>query len=160
MSVLDRELLEALRAECGELDAHALAALVTPISDDVKHRIATRAHRQQRRHRTRRTAIFASALAACALAFSVAQPTRAEQTAEAARLTREAESLREQARYEQAVERLQRALELRESALGREHIEVAANLTELAEIYRTQRLTAKAEPLYRRAFAIQPTAVF
>jgi tetratricopeptide (TPR) repeat protein len=110
----------------------------------------------------RQATVFAGALAACVAVAWIfaAEPSTATQTAEAARLTREAEALREQRRYDRAVELLQRAIEIRENTLGPNHLEVAANLTELAELYRSQQLPAKAEPLYRRAYEIQPTTVF
>jgi len=157
-----RNPLEALRLELAHLDRPALEALTAPIGAEVKTRILARVRSEQRARRWRRRCSFAAAAAACIalLWFVGGEALDASRTQEAARLTRQAESLRDQQRYAQAVQLLQRALQLRERTLGPEHIEVAANLTELAEIYRSQRMISKAEPLYRRAFAIQPTAVF
>jgi tetratricopeptide (TPR) repeat protein len=157
-----RDPLEALHAELSELDPATRAALTTPLGEAAKRRIVDRLRSEQRKHKRRHATVFASALAACvAVAWLLAADTStATQTAEAARLTREAEVLREQQRYDRAGELLQRALEIREHTLGPDHLEVAANLTALAELYRSQQLPAKAEPLYRRAFEIQPTVVF
>jgi tetratricopeptide (TPR) repeat protein len=160
-----RDPLAALRAELSEssgLDPATIAALTTPIDELTKRRIVGRLQYEQRKRKRRRTSVLASVLAAgVAVAWVFgADPSTAAQTAEAARLTREAEALRDQQRYDHAVELLQRALEIREHTLGPNHLEVAASLTELAELYRSQQLPAKAEPLYRRAFEIQPTAVF
>jgi tetratricopeptide (TPR) repeat protein len=62
--------------------------------------------------------------------------------------------------YAQAEALYKRALELQVQALGPEHVAVASTLTELAELYASQQLYAKAKPLYSRAFRIQPTHVF
>lgn len=157
-----RDPLEALRLELADLDPAALAALTTPIAQGVKSRIVAGVRSEQRTRSMRRKCSLAGALAACVAALWLANAggVDARPTEEAARLTRQAESLRDQHRYDQAEQLLQRALEIRERTLGPEHIEVAANLTELAELYRSQRQSEKAKPLYRRAFAIQPTAVF
>jgi tetratricopeptide (TPR) repeat protein len=157
-----RDPLEALHSELCELDPSTRAALTAPLGEAAKSRIVGRLRSQQRNRKRRHAAMLAGALAACvALGWMFgAEQSTATQTAEAARLTREAEALREQRRYDRAVELLQRALEIRENTLGPNHLEVAANLTELAELYRSQHLPAKAEPLYRRAEEIQPTTVF
>jgi tetratricopeptide (TPR) repeat protein len=157
-----RDPLEALHIELSELDPAMQAALTTPLSESAKRRIVGRLHLEQRKQKRRRATVFVGALASCVAVVWLlgVETSAATQTAEAARLTREAEALREQRRYDRAGELLQRALEIREHTLGPDHLEVAANLTELAELYRSQQLPAKAEPLYRRAFEIQPTVVF
>jgi tetratricopeptide (TPR) repeat protein len=63
------------------------------------------------------------------------------------------------ANYTQAEPLYQRALTIREKALGLEHPEVAASLNNLAELYRTQGQYEKAEPLYQRALAIREKAL-
>jgi tetratricopeptide (TPR) repeat protein len=154
--------LEALRGELSELDSATLAALTTPIGDAAKHRMVGHLRSMQAKQRRRSAIALGAALAACLAVVWMAgtEASPAARTAEAVRLTREAEAWRDQQRYDRAVELLVRALEIREQTLGPNHLEVAANLTELAELYRSQQMSAKAEPLYRRAFEIQPTAVF
>jgi tetratricopeptide (TPR) repeat protein len=44
-------------------------------------------------------------------------------------------------------------------ALGPEHPDVATSLDNLAELYRTQGLYAKAEPLYQQSLAIRKKAL-
>ena len=148
--------LEALRTELADLDPAVLAALTEPIGEDLQARVVARVCADQRARKWRRR----SALAAAAVACLVTVWMRLGAAEDAVVLTRQAESARDQQQYAQAAQLLQRALEIRERTLGPEHTEVAANLTELADLYRSQSMTAKAEPLYRRAFAIQPTAVF
>ncbi len=52
---------------------------------------------------------------------------------------------------------LERSVELRTALLGEEHLEVAASLQDLADLY--QRSGGEAEPLYRRALAIREEAL-
>jgi tetratricopeptide (TPR) repeat protein len=49
----------------------------------------------------------------------------------------------------------QRLLLLRETALGPDHLEVAACLDNLAEVYEAQGQYARAEPFYQRALSIR-----
>ena len=56
-------------------------------------------------------------------------------------------------RYAEAQTFFEKALAIREKALGPEHPDVAASLNNLAELYRAQGQYAKAEPLYQRALA-------
>ena len=53
----------------------------------------------------------------------------------------------------------ERALALREKALGPEHPDVATSLNNLAELYEAQGQYARAEPLYQRALAIAEKAL-
>ena len=53
----------------------------------------------------------------------------------------------------------QRALRINEQALGADHQQVALNLNNLAELYRTQGKYAEAEPLYQRAYKIFKAAL-
>ncbi|MDQ3566421.1 MAG: tetratricopeptide repeat protein, partial [Pseudomonadota bacterium] len=62
-------------------------------------------------------------------------------------------------RYAEAQPFLEKALAIREKALGPEHPDVAANLNNLAELYRTQGRYEKAEPLYQRSLAIREKAL-
>ena len=61
---------------------------------------------------------------------------------------------RDQGKYAEAEPLYQRALAIREKALGSDHPDVAASLNNLAELYRDQGKYAEAEPLYQRALAI------
>lgn len=61
--------------------------------------------------------------------------------------------------YARAEPLLVRALELRETVLGKGDPEVAHTLNHLAELYRGRGLYARAEPLHARALAIQEAAL-
>ncbi len=61
-------------------------------------------------------------------------------------------------RYEEAIPLAQRALAIREKALGPEHPDTAVSLNNLAELYSATGDYAKAEPLYQRALAIHEKA--
>ena len=64
-----------------------------------------------------------------------------------------------QGQYAKAEPLYQRALAIREKALGPDHPDVAASLNNLAGLYRAQGQYAKAEPLYQRALAIGEKAL-
>ncbi len=64
-----------------------------------------------------------------------------------------------QAQYAKAEPPAQRALELREKALGKEHPDVAESLATLAEVARGKSEFAKAEPLYQRALKVREKAL-
>jgi CHAT domain-containing protein/Tfp pilus assembly protein PilF len=74
---------------------------------------------------------------------------------EAKQLTAQVEDLHGQGRYEQAIPLAQRALAIREKALGPEHPDTAESLDDLAGLYRATAAYSKAEPLYQRALAIR-----
>jgi len=57
-----------------------------------------------------------------------------------------------------AIADAQQALEIREQALGPDHLDVASTLTSLAELYAVNEEYAAAEPLLRRALAIREAA--
>ncbi|MGB5055166.1 MAG: FxSxx-COOH system tetratricopeptide repeat protein, partial [Nitrospirales bacterium] len=67
--------------------------------------------------------------------------------------------LKERARYTEAEPLYQRALAIREQALGPTHSHVAMSLNNLGELYRNQGKYAKAEPLFQRALAIVEQAL-
>jgi tetratricopeptide (TPR) repeat protein len=67
--------------------------------------------------------------------------------------------LKGRARYAEAEPLYQRALAIKEEALGSGHPSTAASLNNLAEIYRDQGRYGEAEPLYQRALAIQEKAL-
>jgi tetratricopeptide (TPR) repeat protein len=63
--------------------------------------------------------------------------------------------LEQRAQYKQAELLDQRALQLREQALGPDHLDVAGPLINLANVYAFQGKYEKAEPLYQRALHIR-----
>ena len=67
--------------------------------------------------------------------------------------------LYELGQYAEAEPLLQRALQIREKALGPEHPDVATSLNNLAVLYRAQGRYAEAEPLYQRALKIREKAL-
>ncbi|MFY9584464.1 MAG: tetratricopeptide repeat protein [Candidatus Acidiferrales bacterium] len=67
--------------------------------------------------------------------------------------------LSERARYGEAEPLYQRALGIREKALGLEHPDVAIGLNNLAVLYHSQARYGEAEPLYRRALGIWEKAL-
>ena len=62
-------------------------------------------------------------------------------------------------KYSEAVPIAQRALALREKALGPDHPDVATTLHNLAALYYNQGRYADAEPLYKRSLAIGEKAL-
>jgi tetratricopeptide (TPR) repeat protein len=79
---------------------------------------------------------------------------------EAARLLNNAGFyLFERGRYTDAEPLYQRALAIREKALGPEHLNVATSLNNLAVLYHTQVQYTKAEPLLERALTIREKAL-
>ena len=65
----------------------------------------------------------------------------------------------EQCQYVQAKPLFERALMIREKALGLMHPEVARSLQGLAELYRRQSQYGDAEPLFKRALTIREQAL-
>jgi tetratricopeptide (TPR) repeat protein/transcriptional regulator with XRE-family HTH domain len=63
--------------------------------------------------------------------------------------------LQDRARYAEAEPLFVRSLAIREHCLGSEHLDVAASLNGLADLYREQGKHAEAEPLFQRALAIR-----
>ena len=75
---------------------------------------------------------------------------------EAARLLYETASyLQRRARHAEAEPLFQRALQIREQVLGQEHLDVAASLNGLADLYQEQGKQAEAEPLFKRALDLR-----
>jgi Tetratricopeptide repeat len=81
------------------------------------------------------------------------------QTDDAALLTTQIVKLHGEGRYSEAVPLALRLLGLRENALGPDHVDVAASLNILAELYRVQGNLAAAEPLFKRSLAIREKAL-
>jgi CHAT domain-containing protein/tetratricopeptide (TPR) repeat protein len=74
---------------------------------------------------------------------------------EAAQLNDVVIRLNGEGKYREAVAPAERALALREKALGPNHPDVAQNLNNLASLYQVQGAYAKAEPLYARVLDIR-----
>jgi tetratricopeptide (TPR) repeat protein len=62
--------------------------------------------------------------------------------------------LQSQGKYEDALPLYQRALAIREKALGPDHPKTATSLNNMAELLRSQAKYEDALPLYQRALAI------
>jgi len=78
---------------------------------------------------------------------------------EAGKLLTESFRLNRAGKYDEARPLAERALEIREQALGPEHPDVAASLNGLAILHRNQGNYTKAEPLFQRALAIREKAL-
>src|SRR5215475_9211793 len=78
---------------------------------------------------------------------------------EARNLHTESQRLSSDGKYDESRPSAERALELREKALGPEHPDVTQSLNNLANLYRDKGDYAKAEPLYQRALTIREKAL-
>jgi CHAT domain-containing protein/Tfp pilus assembly protein PilF len=78
---------------------------------------------------------------------------------EAVQLNKQVEKLYEEGKYQEAVVPAERALAIREKALGPNHADVAESLNNLALLYQDQGEYAKAEPFHVRALAIREKAL-
>lgn len=74
---------------------------------------------------------------------------------EAARLSKQVVTLYESGKYGEAIPLAERALKLREVALGPRHPDVASSIDDLAELYRAQGARARAEPLFQQALKLR-----
>src|SRR5262245_26558214 len=83
----------------------------------------------------------------------------AQQTDDANELNKRALELYRAGRYSEAIQIVQRVLDIREKALGRDHPAVAQSLNDLGELYRSQGRYADAEPLYQRSLDIREKAL-
>ena len=90
--------------------------------------------------------------------FSLSVPSFAQRD-EAAALNAKATELSRAGKYADAIPLAQRALAIREKALGPDHPDVALSLNNLALLYRNQGRYAEAEPLYKRSLAIREKAL-
>ncbi len=86
---------------------------------------------------------------------SDASSKRSAALQEAEELNQQVIQLNKQGKYREAIPIAQRALAIREKALGTEHPDVASSLNNLAELYRAQGNYPTAEPLYKRSLAIR-----
>src|SRR5262245_21759532 len=78
---------------------------------------------------------------------------------EARNLHTESQRLSSDGKYDESRPSAERALELREKALGPEHPDVTQSLNNLANLYRDKGDYVKAEPLYQRALTIREKAL-
>src|SRR5262245_2454745 len=102
-------------------------------------------------------AIWAQGEAAGAQSGKLRAAAPATESAEA--LNTEAIRLYQAGHYAEAVPLAQRALALREKALGPDHPEVGTALNNLALLYQSQGRYAEAEPLYRRSLTLYEKAL-
>jgi CHAT domain-containing protein len=98
-------------------------------------------------------------LLGCVACATVEQAPADSRLVEAKELYEEGRRLREAGKYAEAVPLVERALELREAALGGTHPEVAASLNLLGDVHQLRGSHAQAEPLYERALAIREAAL-
>ncbi|MGB3517845.1 MAG: CHAT domain-containing protein [Elainellaceae cyanobacterium] len=93
---------------------------------------------------------------------AVAQTLTTEQAAaleEANRLDQQMIQLYQQGQYAEAIPLARQAVDIRETALGGNHPDVASTLNNLAELYRAQGNYAAAEPLHQRSLDIKEAAL-
>jgi CHAT domain-containing protein/Tfp pilus assembly protein PilF len=102
------------------------------------------------------TALLILGCGACATAGKVPTDARLE---EAQKAFDEGLRLKEAGKYAEAVPQAERALAIREAALGKNHPDVAKSLNGLASSYHGQGLHARAQPLYERALGIREAAL-
>lgn len=88
------------------------------------------------------------------LSLALSKAALAQGIAEATALNEQAQRLYDQGYYSEAIPLAERALQIRETALGPNHPDVANSLNNLAALYEAQGLYTDAEPLYKRALAI------
>ncbi|MCC5899056.1 MAG: tetratricopeptide repeat protein, partial [Phormidium sp. BM_Day4_Bin.17] len=84
---------------------------------------------------------------------------QAELLEEANRLNQQVIRLYREDNYQEAIPLAQQALEIRETALGESHPDVATSLHDLAQLYYFQGNYNAAEPLYRRSLEIREVAL-
>jgi CHAT domain-containing protein len=107
-----------------------------------------------RRHKWRIAAVFLFALSDLSAAGA-----QEGDLAEAQRLNHQVFQYYAMGQYHQATALAQRALEIREKALGPEHPETAVSLNNLANLFEAMGDYAKAEPLFEHALAIREKAL-
>jgi len=78
---------------------------------------------------------------------------------DATRLMGEVERLSKEGKYDEALVLAERALAIREKALGLDHPDVASSATALANLYYFKADQTRAEPLHQRALAIREKAL-
>ena len=106
----------------------------------------------------RRSGHIVPAALLCLVLF-VSCPGLAQDLDEAAALNQQVTQLYKQGRFSEALPLAQRALAIREKALGPDHPGVAESLNNLAVLYQGQGRYVDAEPLYKRSLAIREKAL-
>ena len=91
------------------------------------------------------------------LVFGESQPINSIE--EAATILKKALEFSNAGRYEEAIPHEEKALEILEEVLGKDHLDVAAVLNYLAELYRMTGRYAEAEPLFKRSLEINEKAL-
>ena len=61
--------------------------------------------------------------------------------------------MKAEGRYADAEPAIKQSLAIREKVLGRDHVDVARSLNNLADLYQRQDRFAEAEPIYQRALS-------
>ena len=92
-------------------------------------------------------------------ALPVTAQEQEAQLAEANRLDQQVTQLYQAGRYAEAVPLAQKALAIREKALGPEHPDMATTLNNLALLYQAQGDYGRAAPLYQRSLAVREKAL-
>jgi tetratricopeptide (TPR) repeat protein len=100
----------------------------------------------------RRIRSFSVSAAVCTLLWIVtANASWGQDLKEAGVLNTKVMELYNAGQYAEAIPLAQRALSIREKALGPDHPDLASSLENLAALYSTQQRYADAEPLYKRS---------
>jgi tetratricopeptide (TPR) repeat protein len=94
-----------------------------------------------------------------ALLAATASVSSGQNLKEADALNKRLMQLYNAGKYEEAIPLAERALAIREKALGPDHPDVAVALINLAQLYESQSRYADAEPLYKRSLAIREKAL-
>ncbi|MCY1015049.1 CHAT domain-containing tetratricopeptide repeat protein [Pyxidicoccus sp. MSG2] len=95
----------------------------------------------------------------CAAGAAAGEETPDARLEEAQKASNEASRLYAAGRYADAIVKGERALELREAALGGTHLDVASSLNTLAILFKAQGMYDRAEPLFNRSLAIREAAL-
>jgi tetratricopeptide (TPR) repeat protein len=106
----------------------------------------------------RRTDLFGRLVVLAMLLLALPSTGLSQSVKDAGALQRKANELYDAGKYAQALPLAQRALSIREKALGPNHPDVAGSLNSLALLYQDQGRYADAEPLYKRSLAIYEKA--
>ncbi|MFM7327028.1 MAG: tetratricopeptide repeat protein, partial [Nodosilinea sp.] len=91
--------------------------------------------------------------------MTIGQATTETRLEQANQLNQQVIELYQAGRYSEAVPLAERALAIREQALGPDHPDTATSLNNLALLYESMGRYEEAEPLYQRALAIYEKAL-
>jgi tetratricopeptide (TPR) repeat protein len=90
-----------------------------------------------------------------AMLVATASVSSAQNLKEVQTLNKQVDELYDAGKYAEAIPLAQRALAIREKALGSDHPDLVETLNNLAYLYHAQGRYAEAEPLFKRSLAIQ-----